>query len=103
MGGGGKGGGSRAVAGGRGVATGGGQRRLPRHGMTVIQEDFIVSAHPPRYLVYDIMSVNEKAVVQEGFLQRYGRIEEEVLKPRQAEAAYIQAGGSSKFLAPPLA
>ena len=71
--------------------------------MTVIQEDFIVSAHPPRYLVYDIMSVNEKAVVQEGFLQRYGRIEEEVLKPRQAEAAYIQAGGSSKFLAPPLA
>ena len=60
--------------------------------------------HTPRYLVYDIMSVNGTAVVHEPFLRRYGRIEDEVVRPRQAEAAYIQEGeGSRKYRAPPLA
>ena len=51
-----------------------------------------------------MMSVNGTAVVHEPFLRRYGRIEDEVVRPRQAEAAYIQEGeGSRKYRAPPLA
>ena len=51
-----------------------------------------------------MMSVNGSAVVHEPFLWRYGRIEDEVVWPRQAEAAYIQEGeGGCHYRAPPLA
>ena len=63
------------------------------------------SPSPPHpKVVYDVMSVNGTAVVHEPFLQLYGRIEDEVVRPRRAEAAYIQEGGGSRhYLAPPLA
>ena len=45
---------------------------------------------PLRYLIYDIMAINTVPVVLEPFTSRYAKIEEEIVKPRTVERAYIQ-------------
>ena len=51
------------------------------------------------------MALNGRPLVLEPFTTRYKLAEEEVLKPRQLEVAYIQQPfnpNTSKYLAPPL-
>ena len=43
-----------------------------------------------RYLIYDVMAINSVPTVNSFFVKRYAMIEEEILKPRAKEKAYIQ-------------
>lgn len=46
----------------------------------------------PRYLVYDIMRLNDRPMTHEPFERRYKAVEEEVLRPRLQVRGAVEVG-----------
>uniref|UniRef100_A0A7R9V957 mRNA guanylyltransferase n=1 Tax=Chlamydomonas euryale TaxID=1486919 RepID=A0A7R9V957_9CHLO len=78
-------------------------------GEMVVDHDKATNQYQRRYLVYDAMAVGERPLVTEPFVVRYKIVEEEVLRPRAVEIAYIREPCAAeepqrtKYRAPPFA
>jgi len=58
-------------------------------GEMVVDHDKATGIYTRRFLVYDIMAVNDELLVKEPFAARYKLIEDLVIRPRHIELDYI--------------
>lgn len=74
------------------------------HHLTLLDGEMVIDTVPEskkqerRYLIYDIMAINQLSVVERPFLERWKMIETEVIEPRNYERQQMHQNRNSVYI-----
>ncbi|EPS57307.1 hypothetical protein M569_17512, partial [Genlisea aurea] len=75
----------------------------PCHHYTLLDGEMVIDTMPDskkqerRYLIYDMMALNQISIVERPFNERWKMIEKEVIEPRNSERQHIHQSSNSSY------